>query len=319
LWALLVSWALSPPESEEHRRLRALQWGWHSEGGELMPSPPDRRALSLLKDVCEGNERLTLSQSGGDIFVQGTSGLFYSVAAGPGAHGARFRVHGGTALEGVKEGRGEPLCIHETTGPRLPVGDVLVTVVLSLIDDLRSSENLGPLHTFIGRHMSRPQLEAEDDPRWLRLQRQRFRHPPARGRWLRIFPRLYDALVHMPLGTRMRIPAAAPCDLTMDGVMFAVHLNDDDELELAEGLLRLTGWRRAREEDDGETRAWIRIDAPVERVRRNLVELLGPFERRHARPGDPPWWNMFRDPIGPNNLPIEVPDRFNQQFGEDEI
>jgi len=320
LWALLLSWALSPPNSEQHRSLRALQWSWHNEEGELMPSAPDRRALRLLKDVCEGNERLTLSNSGGDIFVQGTSGLYYSVAAGPGAHGARFRVQGGPNLQAVKGGRGEPLCIHEErVGPRLPVGDVLVTVVLSLIDDLRSSENLGPLHTFIGRNMTRSDRSERDNPDWLRVQRQRFRNPPRRGRWLRVFPRLYDALVHMPLGTRMRVARGAPFHITMDGAMFAVLLNNEEELELAEGLFRLTGWRREHPEDEGGNRLWHRIDAPVERVRRNLVELLGPFERRHGRAGDPPWWNMFRNPIGPNNLPIDVPDRFNQPFGEDEV
>ena len=320
LWALLVSWALSPPESDEHRRLRALQWGWHNDDGELMPSAPDRRALRLLKEVCEGNEKLTLSSGGGDIIVQGTSGLFYSVAAGPGPHGARFRVHGGGCLEAVRDGRGEPLCIHEErAGPRLPVGDVLVTVVLSLIDDLRSSENLGPLHTFIVRNIPQAHQREEENPRWLRQQRQRFRHPLGRGRWLRIFPRLYDALVHMPLGTIMRVPRETPCYITVDGAMFGVHLNDDDELELSEGLFRLTGWRQEAADDEAGNRVWQRMDAPVERVRRNLVELLGPFERRHGRPGDPPWWNMFRNPIGPNNLPIEVLDRFNHIFGEDEL
>ena len=53
-----------------------------------------------------------------------------------------------------------PLCITEDrTGPTRPVGDVLATVVLSLLDDVATAETIEPLHRFM--HRTSPAFESD--------------------------------------------------------------------------------------------------------------------------------------------------------------
>ncbi|MDP7313034.1 MAG: hypothetical protein QF831_06310, partial [Candidatus Thalassarchaeaceae archaeon] len=194
LWALLSNWALSPTTSKEHQRLRAIQWCWHDVASELMPDEPERRALALLRQICDECDQLTIPQDGKvRIYIEGTSGLFYEIGPGPGAHDARFTVKGATSIENLEKKGSEPLCIHEDGNFKdLPVGDVIASVVLTLIDDLTSSTKLEPLSTFI-RQNTNPQHTADVNrphPHWLEFQRERFyrRRVNNACRWLDTFP-----------------------------------------------------------------------------------------------------------------------------------
>ncbi len=322
LWALLTSWALSPPSSDEHQHLRALQWCWHENEGELMPEEPECRALLLLRGVCDSDERISVSTKGEfHITIEGTSGLFYSVGPGPGAHGARFTVAGSTSLEDLESGKSMPLCIHENGSfKQLPVGDVIASVLLTLMDDLTSAKKLDPLAKFIsdnGLGDRRPRADRIephlDDPRWLELQRRDYRYDRGRhrGRWLNIFPAAFRVMINTPIGGILRIPTETPNAVTIDGTLVAWIVRDEDELDLVKGLARLTGFRREEGQEAGEYEIFTRHYAPVQGVRRELVEMLGPYERRHGRPGEPPWWNLFPNPIAPNQLLDQLPNRLN--------
>jgi hypothetical protein len=327
LWALLTSWALSPPSSDEHQHLRALQWCWHENEGELMPAEPECRALLLLRGICESDKRITVSTEGEfHVKIEGTSGLFYAVGPGPGAHGARFTVTGAESLENLEKGRCMPICIHEDGNfKQLPVGDVIASVILTLMDDLTSAQKLEPLAKFIsdnGLREARLREEPDrddriqphlDDPRWLEIQRRdyRFDRGRHRGRWLNIFPAVFRVMINTPIGDIMRIPRETPNAVTIDGTMVAWVVRDVDELDLVRGLARLTGFRRREDHQGGDFEVFERVHAPVQGVRRELVEMLGPYERRHGRAGEPPWWNLFPNPIAPNQLLDRLPNRLN--------
>ncbi len=330
LWALLLSWQLSPPEHPAHRRLRTLQWIWDEPDGELIPAEQDCRALSLLHSVCDANDRCEYQVEGAPgIIVEGTSGLFYHVRCGHGVHGARFSVSGCTSAEQARQGGGTPICIREHPGiQRLPAGDVIASVVLALMDDQRSQQNLHPLAEFILTNLhgvNRLRSERERQGRRVRGDMQgavrgephRFFHMHNFGgwqRWTRAFPGLYEILIRLPLDSVMLLPREQRGRLLFEDNRFSMMVRDEEERELVEGLARATGWR-PRGEHDAHVR-WVRVDVPFERVRHWLVELLGPFQRRHGLRGAPPWWNLYRDPFPPGNLPQRIPDWLNQPFDD---
>jgi len=330
LWALLLSWQLSPPEHPAHRRLRTLQWIWDEPDGELIPAEQDCRALGLLHSVCEENDRCEYQEEGAPgIIVEGTSGLFYHVRCGHGVHGARFSVSGCTSAEQARQGGGTPICIREHPGiQRLPAGDVIASVVLALMDDQRSQQNLHPLAEFILTNLhgvNRIRSERERQGRRVRGDMQgavrgephRFFHMHNFGgwqRWTRTFPGLYEILIRMPLDSVLLLPREQRGQMFFEGNRFSMMIRDEEERELVEGLARTTGWRPRGEQD--ERIRWVRVDVPFERVRHWLVELLGPFQRRHGLRGAPPWWNLYRDPFPPGNLPQRIPDWLNQPFDD---
>ena len=330
LWALLLSWQLSPPEHPAHRRLRTLQWIWDEPDGELIPAEQDCRALGLLHSVCEENDRCEYQEEGAPgIIVEGTSGLFYHVRCGHGVHGARFSVSGCTSAEQARQGGGTPICIREHPGiQRLPAGDVIASVVLALMDDQRSQQNLHPLAEFILTNLhgvNRLESERERQGRRVRGVMQgavrgephRFFHMHNFGgwqRWTRTFPGLYEILIRMPLDSVLLLPREQRGQMSFEGNRFSMMIRDEEERELVEGLARTTGWRPRGEQD--ERIRWVRVDVPFERVRHWLVELLGPFQRRHGLRGAPPWWNLYRDPFPPGNLPQRIPDWLNQPFDD---
>lgn len=318
LWGLLTSWALSPPLSKENQRLSALQWCWHHPYGELMPSESERRSLLLLRDICESDERITPPD--GDlsaIRVQGTSGLFYLVSSGPGAHGARFKVMGAVNQEDYDAGRTTPLCIHEAPNfSQLPVGDVISSAVLTLLDDKTSSLKLEPLRQFIEMNSGRRGVvpaPAGYRPGWLRQQQLLFIQPDryGEGRWLNIFPQIFRVLTHLPIDSVIQFPDVTPNEVTIDDTRISWMARDEEELELAKGLARIVGFVPVNHADIAGYQPFRRRAVRIENVRRDLVELLGPIERRHGRPGEPPWWNLFPNPIGPADLIDRLPHRFN--------
>jgi hypothetical protein len=320
LWALLSNWALSPATSKEHQRLRAIQWCWHDAVSELMPDEPERRALSLLRKTCDESDQLTVPQEGkARIYVEGTSGMFYEVGPGPGAHDARFTVKGAISIDNFGENRSEPLCIHEDGNfKNLPVGDVFVSVVLTLIDDLTSAKKLEPLSNFIRQNKISQQMENNNraHPNWLQFQRERFHRRGGNARrWLDTFPAIYRVLVNLPVGSILRVPIVVPNPAVIDDTEVMWIIQDQDEEELVISLAQLAGFRAQLDEVDDYV-LWERVDVPVNGVRRELVEMLGPYERRHGRPGEPPWWNLFPNPIGPNQLLPRLPAELDRPLGD---
>ncbi|MCS5584858.1 MAG: hypothetical protein NZ777_15240, partial [Pseudomonadales bacterium] len=168
LWALLTSWALSPPASRHHNLFMALRWNWKNPRPELSLSEPEVRALALLRDVCRDNQDRVRIQDR-KIMIRGRSGCAYAVDARDGAHNAPFSILGWSHPTDQSNGvRGRNLCIH--TGQRrrkIPLGDVIASVVLSLLDDIGSAQRIDSLQQFL--------FEAEN-PEYARRHRDN-RHP----------------------------------------------------------------------------------------------------------------------------------------------
>ena len=96
IWAKVVSWALSPNKHEDRDKLTCIQQFLFSSTDSPLISGPDRRGISLLKEVLESTENAEIDLDSRTISVAGSSGLTYSVNPSEGSaihgHGARFTV-----------------------------------------------------------------------------------------------------------------------------------------------------------------------------------------------------------------------------------
>ena len=155
LWAWLLGWVLQPPWAEERARLHALIVAWNG-GSPSKVDPALARSMVLFHNVMrQAGERVHIE--GERVLIRGRFGHGYEVQVGRGAHGAPFVVRG---VDGKGRATEPPLCITEDrAGPTRPVGDVLATVVLSLLDDVATAETIEPLHRFM-HHIS-PAFESD--------------------------------------------------------------------------------------------------------------------------------------------------------------
>ena len=156
LWAWLLGWALAPPWAEGRARLHALTVAWNG-GVRTNVNPALARSILLFHNVMnQAAERVHIE--GDRVLIRGRFGHGYEMQVGRGAHGAPFVVRG---VDGKGRTTDPPLCITEDrTGPSRPVGDVLGTVVLSLLDDVATAETIEPLHRFM--HRVSPAFEGDD-------------------------------------------------------------------------------------------------------------------------------------------------------------
>ncbi|MEC7110784.1 MAG: hypothetical protein VXX03_01445 [Candidatus Thermoplasmatota archaeon] len=155
LWAWLLGWVLQPPWAEERARLHALIVAWNG-GSSNDVDPALARSIVLFHNVMrQAGERVHIE--GERVLIRGRFGHGYEVQIGRGAHGAPFVVRG---VDGKGRTTDPPLCITEDrTGPTRPVGDVLATVVLSLLDDVATADTIEPLHRFM--HRISPAFESD--------------------------------------------------------------------------------------------------------------------------------------------------------------
>lgn len=155
LWAWLLAWTLSPPWSEERARLHAMAVTWNGKANDDV-DPALARSLVLLRTVLdESRERVHVEDA--RVLIRGRFGHGYELKIGPGAHMAPFVVRG---VDGRGRPTHPPLCItQDRSGPSRPVGDLLATVVLSLLDDVTTAETIGPLHNFM--HVTSPSYDGD--------------------------------------------------------------------------------------------------------------------------------------------------------------
>lgn len=157
LWAWLLGWVLAPPWCEDRARLHAIVVAWNG-GVRSKVDPPLARSILLFHNVMrQAAERVHIE--GERVLIRGRFGHGYELQMGRGAHGAPFVVRG---VDGQGRTTDPPLCITEDrTGPSRPVGDVLATVVLSLLDDVTTAETIEPLHRFM--HSVSPAFESDHE------------------------------------------------------------------------------------------------------------------------------------------------------------
>ena len=340
LWAWLCSLAMAPAGSPAAALLHAFQWSWREpvEALSRLADPPLKRSIQLVRSIVDGNENISVKGGErGGILVKGTSENHYLIELKLGAHGAPFMVRAAREAEDLfARNEWQRLCLHEDRdGRRLPLGDIIATVLLTLLDDERSAQTLAPLADYIrtgpiggrmwnhGREgvlaeeiLRRRQAEMEAQQRRLRRQIERARYlgPLYPRRMLQVFPRFFDAITYAAPGDLIQLPEGDEGQVTLHGDRCHVEIRDQEERELVIALLRVAGWVPIeRAEPDQIT--WMRDHAPVpERIRTDLVEALGPFNERHAARGDPPWWTHFTHRI-PLNADAEWPERLRGRIG----
>ena len=109
------------------------EWSCHNFSPHFLPEPICR-SFQLLRSVIDSNPMISLFAEG--IEVKGKSGTLWRVECSPGANEFHNSPWSVTSAES-----GNTICIHEQ-GNRFPLGDRLITVVLSFHDDIELAKRV---------------------------------------------------------------------------------------------------------------------------------------------------------------------------------
>jgi hypothetical protein len=149
VWRHLLGWSLYHPTTEHNNYLRAIQWAIDCDDDSTSIGPkPEFRALALLAQTYESlGESVLLSKNDGFI-VEGTSSLWYSVRPLRITSDSAIEVHGFRNKKAAKSwNKPIKICIqiNENTMEEYPLADKLAAYLLTLRNDLVSSENVTTL------------------------------------------------------------------------------------------------------------------------------------------------------------------------------
>ena len=315
LWARLVTWALSPPNHGSYRSLLCLQQHIFTDNQGSCVSQEDARGLEFLRQIVEGHQNASANPELGSFRVRGTSGLSYFVTPGRGPHGSRFTVK---PVERYDEDAVRPrhrhhiarmnregLCIVETPAMRrLVIGDAIGGVILALLDDLGSRGNIDTIDRHLRmrhdnpedrlRRMADPlvpELEAHRleimarEERYHRAQLENNELAERTRRCTRSFPRLWSALLRLPLGERMTFTAmraGGEPNITFDDCDTGFATMSRTDRNVIYMMMEASGWQRDREEEDlrGTRRIYIRIGLGQRDLENDVMEFCGVLEER---------------------------------------
>ncbi len=290
VWAKVVTWALSPPNSKHQKRLRCIQQSLFSDIEIEMISRPDRNGIQMLRGIITDNENVRLEASPGGFRVRGSSGAMYRVSPGVGGHNTRFVVRGigHSPTEEIDE-RGvppwmrrdrPPICVVETPQlRRLVIGDALSSVILALLDDLKSQHHIDTLRGYIREVRPRqavdPQVAEFRQAENLRFRLRNNLAEYRTRRYTELFPRLWGVLLRLPLGERVIFTAIRQGrpNLTFDGCGTEFATRDMLERRVVYRMLEASGWQRDQHEEQvrGYQRIYIRTGTGPQNLA-NLVE-----------------------------------------------
>ena len=292
VWATVSTWALSPPNSKHQKRLRCVQQNLFADTDIEMISKPDRNGIQMLKGIVTGNDNVELdSSSGGGFRVRGSSGAMYRVVPGVGGHNTRFVVRGighapadgeGGELPPWMRRERPPICVVETPQlRRLVIGDALSSVILALLDDLKSQHHIDTLRGYIREVRPRQAVDPQvAEFRQAENLRFRLRNNLAEFRTRRytvLFPRLWGVLLRLPLGERVIFTAIrrGRPNLTFDGCDCEFATHDMLERRVVYRMLEAAGWQRDRHEE--QVRGYQRIYIRTGTGPQNLGDLVEGF------------------------------------------
>lgn len=117
----------------DRHRAALLLWAFRSNKEFLSREPvPWGRSFQFLRSVIKPSSDVSLHSKGIDVY--GRSGTPWRISSIPGAHGEQFTV---------SRIGGEDVCVltHEQSRD-MPFGDLLASLVLMLLDDVRTSERV---------------------------------------------------------------------------------------------------------------------------------------------------------------------------------
>ncbi len=147
LWAFLCSLALSPLSSEAGTLLLGLQHNWsvaYVDPGQ--PSEPLVKSLQFCHEIMNGLERNVFLQHD-KALVLGKIGHFYEISVGHGQHGAPYNIQ---HVVDINPNRMRRICIHSGHFARkVPLGDTLGGVLLSMVNDLSACRDIESLDELI--------------------------------------------------------------------------------------------------------------------------------------------------------------------------
>ena len=154
-----------PSNSEAGQLLLGLQYNWsvvYAEPNE--PSAPMVRSMEFCHQIMNGLDTKVFVQSA-KILVLGRLGHLYEIKVGYGQHGAPYLIkHLGDINPNLKS----PLCIHSGRfAETMPLGDTIGSVVLSMVNDLDASRDIGSLHELLAHQPPFAFPRENIPPRWL--------------------------------------------------------------------------------------------------------------------------------------------------------
>ena len=318
LWARLVTWALSPPNHGSFRSLLCLQQHIFTDNQGSYVSDEDARGLEFLRQIVEGHQHASANPELGSFRVRGTSGLSYFVTPGRGPHGSRFTVNPIESYdpEAIPQMRRhhfarlnrEGLCIVETPEMRkLVIGDAIGGIILALLDDLGSRHNIDTLdrHLRMRHDDPRVRLRRIADPlagpapdmlarrleimareeRYHRVQLENNDVAERTRRCTESFPRLWSALLRLPLGERMTFTAmrvGGEPNITFDDCDTEFATMSQSDRNVIYMMMEASGWQRDLEEENlrGTRRIYIRIGLGQRDLENDVLEFCGLLEER---------------------------------------
>ncbi len=147
VWRLLISWTFSPPNSTEAKLLNGLFWSWNSQNEIWLPDVSERRSIQFLKDTVvalEDCSSLIPEKTDGKnaLRINALSGLTYLIT--PTASAMKYTVRAiphESMISDIDE-RGLSICIDSEASNSLPAGDVVVSYLLSLRNDVVSQNQI---------------------------------------------------------------------------------------------------------------------------------------------------------------------------------
>ena len=121
-------------------------------------------------------------------------------------------------------------------------------------------------------------------------------------RWCEVFARVWEVLVHQPLGAHFRLPLRDGGPLALQHADLQVTVRSELERNFFRRAAKMLGY--VRDEEDGSHAILVRRDHPRPNARLQLTDLLRDMQDRQRVRGAPPrWWN-YVDVVAP---PREVP------------
>ncbi|MEC7686128.1 MAG: hypothetical protein VYB47_00985 [Candidatus Thermoplasmatota archaeon] len=297
VWAKLVTWALSPTYSKSQKRLRCIQQGLFVDSDEQIISKEDINGIKMLSGIVNENSNVELNNGRkGGFRVTGSSGAVYLVIPGIGGHNTRFIVRGIGHRRQDEDVRGlprwmqndrPPICVVETPElRRLVIGDALSTIILALLDDLKSQQHIDTIRNFI-REVRPRRAEDREVVEHRQAENLRFRlrnnmaHFRTR-RYTEVFPRLWSVLLRLPLGERMTFTAmrrGAP-NITFDDCGSEISTESQMERNVVYQMLEASGWQRDRDEEisRGLQRVYIRTGTGAQNLANQVEEFAEMLE-----------------------------------------
>ena len=332
-WARIVTWALSPPTHEDHKRLCTLQQHVFADTHMPLVGDKDRNGILFLRGLVEANDRAAIDVGMKAIVVEGSSKLRYAVTPGKGGHSTRFIVNplSDNASTGELTARNpyarwrqrqarrdRAICIVERPElRRLVLGDAIGSIVLALLDDLNSQRHIDTLRQHIAMHKPRDAIDP-DTAEYNRAEELRYRLAHNRvaetyRRCTESFPRIWSVLLRLPLGERLTFTAMnrnGPPNITFDDCETTFRTVNMLDRQVFYRMLEASGWRRDLPEEGlrGTLRLYIRIGTgerdlgpAAEEIATMLEPRLLINDRIEMLPG-PLWTRFERD--NPGTAPL---------------